>query len=245
MNRNSYTLLGLGLIVAGVGLIPVSHLLLQSVPITALGMSLVILGAVCFVLGRTRPRLSPEVSAILLETGLENIGMILEELGLKTKAIYIPSSLCGGQPRALLPLHDNPSFPQVRQSLPRRLIVKYGAQPEDIGLLISTPGSTAVGMLQSKPGADLGEIEIALASVLEGMLDLVDGVKIGGNEEMIFVHISAPRMEYRKTVLYECLGSPMASIVASLIADALDKPVVISSEVWRRGNSTIEVRVLG
>jgi len=212
--------------------------------LTALGVSVVILGTVCFVLGGTRTKLSPEVSAILLETGLENIGVILEELGLRTKAIYLPPSLSGGRPQALLPLHGNPSLPRIRERLPRRLIVKYGAEPEDMGLLISTLGSSVVGMLDSKPGAELAEIEVALVSVFEGMLDLADSVRVSGSDERIVVHVSNPRMEYKNLVLYECLGSPVASIVASLITDALDKPVVIDREVWEKGKSTIEIRVL-
>ena len=78
--KNSYILLGLGLILVGLWLAPVAHLLLDSTPLSALGVCLIILGAVCFVLGRTRPKISPEVSAILLETGLENISTIAEQI---------------------------------------------------------------------------------------------------------------------------------------------------------------------
>ena len=67
-------------------------------------------------------------------------------MGIRTRAVYLPSSLTGGQPQALLPLHSNSSLPVIKHALPRRLIVKYGNSPDEIGLLLSTIGSTAVSL---------------------------------------------------------------------------------------------------
>jgi len=94
--RNQYRELGLGLFLAVIGLIPTAYLLLHSIPLIALGISLVILGAVCLALGRSRPKISPEVSSLLMETGLENLNSLLEELGLKSRGMYLPSSITGG-----------------------------------------------------------------------------------------------------------------------------------------------------
>lgn len=244
--RNLYTLLGLALFLAGVALTPVSYSLLHSTPLTASGLSLLILGAVSFVLGRTRPRLSPEASAILLDTGLENIGVILEELGLKSKAVYLPSSMSGGRPQALMPLHTNGNGTHlhIAGSLPRRLIVKYGSEPDEVGLLVSTVGSAAVGMLEGKPGETMEEIESSLSLMLEGILDLADGVRVNGTGDTIMVSVSNPRLEYRRTVLYDYLGSPLASIVASLVSEALDKPTMIVREAWEKGKTIIELKAL-
>ena len=52
--ENSYEYLGLGLFVAGVGLAPVAHYLLNSATITGIGICCIILGIICVVLGRTR-----------------------------------------------------------------------------------------------------------------------------------------------------------------------------------------------
>jgi len=73
---NQYRELGLGLFLAGIGLIPTAYLLLHSIPLIALGISLVILGAVCLALGKSRPKISPEVSSLLMETGLEKAKII-------------------------------------------------------------------------------------------------------------------------------------------------------------------------
>jgi len=43
---------------------------------------------------------------------------------------------------------------------------------------------------------------------------------------------------------YQCLGSPLASIVASLGCEALDKPLVVEREAQEKGSYMIELRVL-
>jgi len=242
--RNVYTSLGLGLVGAGVGLTPVFYLLLRSVPLTALGISMLILGAVCFALGRACPRIPPEASALLLETGLENMAALVEELGLRSKAIYLPSVLTNGRPQALIPLHSNPSLPEINKALPQRLIVKYGPNPEDIGLLVTTPGSATPGMLEAKPGATSSEMEAALTSVLAGVLDLADGVSINKSGEIVGIVVSHPRLEYKNMQLYQNLGSPLASIVASITAEALNQPLIVEREEYKQGECHIELRLV-
>ncbi len=242
--RNPYSQLGLGLVVAGVAFIPTSYFLLRSTPLTALGISLAILGAVCLTLGRTRPKIPPEVSSLLMETGLENLASLLEELGLKSQGIFLPSSLTSGQPQALIPLHPNPRLPQLEQAVPKRLIVQYGANPEDIGLLVTTIGSNIIHMLESKPGSSSDEIAAALTSILVGTLDVADGVKIHLGNKKVLATISHPRLEYKNTWLEQTLGSPLASVVASLVAEALDRPVIVAGEEFKRGENLIELEIL-
>jgi len=187
--RNQYNELGIGLLLAGTGLVPTAYLLLHSIPLIALGISLVVLGAICLALGRSRPTISPEVSKLLMETGMENLNSLLEELCLKSKGMYLPSSITGGKPRAIIPLHSNPRFPEVNEPLGQRLIVSCGQSPEDIGIMVTTPGSNIVNML-------------------------------------------------------EMLGSPVASVVASLLAEATNKPVLVKNEEQRRESSFIDLEIL-
>lgn len=239
--KNPYILLSIELLIAGVLLTPVAHFLLESTPLSALGISLVILGAVCLVLGRTRPEISPEMSALLLATGLENIAAMVEELGLSSKAIYLPSSMTNGQPKALIPLHSNHSISPIERALPKRLIVKYGPKPEDIGLLITTPGSATIKMLESGSASTPAEMENVLSSVLIGVLDIVDTVRVGMIGGRITIEVSNPKIKYENLPLYECLGSPMASIVSALVAENLDKPIIVESEVYDKGKSIIKL----
>ena len=243
--RNWYRLLGLGLTLGGVGLAPVSYFLLRSVPLVALGVSIVILGAVCLALGRAYPKIPPGMSLILMEAGLENIAAMLEELGLRSRAVYLPSSLAGGKPQALMPLGSSDTPPKVSSALPRRLIVKYGTAADDMGLLVAAPGSAAIGMLDSKPGPTPGEIEAALVSLLVGKIDAAGSVSVFKSDEKITVQVSDPRLEYRNTRLHQCLGSPLASIVASIASEALNRPLIIASEHNGRHKSVIELEVVG
>ncbi|MFH1484669.1 MAG: hypothetical protein ABIH46_01230 [Chloroflexota bacterium] len=244
MLRNPYVLTGTVLIFIGASFIPVFYLLLRSTPLTALGVSVVILGIVCLGLGRTRPETSPEVSAVLLQAGVENISALLEELGLASKAVYVPSSMTYGKPRALVPLISNSSMPHIRGKLPNRLIVTYGPDPEDIGLMITTPGSPTVAMLESKPGPSAKELESALSHVLIGMLDLANSMRVAMRDNKVTVEVSNPRMEYPNMLVYQCMGTPLASMIASIAAEALGKPVAVDSEQYQKSKSVIELEVL-
>lgn len=224
---------------------PTSYLLLRSIPMIALGISLVILGSTCVILGKTRPKISPEVSNLLMETGLENLSSLLEELGLKSKGLYLPSSLTGGKPRAIIPLHCNPKYPEISKPLSQRLIVSCGRDPEDIGIMVTTPGSDIINILEAKPGASSDEVASALTTILEGTLDIAAGVKVSLDDNKATVRVSRPRQgENRNTWAVHSLGSPIASIVASVLAEALGKPVTIQSEKLEQRENLIELEIL-
>ena len=101
---------------------------------------MLVLSFILIALGKAIPKLSPEVCDLLLETGIDNMATLIEELGIKTKAIYLSSSLASNRPRAFIPLHSNGSRPEITKALPQRLIARYGANPEDIGLLMEVKG---------------------------------------------------------------------------------------------------------
>jgi len=243
--KNRYSELGWGLLITGMGFAPVSYLLLRSVPLISLGMAMVVSGAVCLVLGSTRPKISPEVSMLLMDTGLENLSSLLEEMGLKSKGMYLPSRLTGGKPRAVIPLHSNPHFPVVSEPLAERLIVSCGEDPEDMGILVTTAGSNVMGMLETEIGTSSDELAAALTTILVGTLDVADGVKVEMNGSEAKVTVSHPRLEKNETSWAEqSLGSPIASIAASLLAEALDRPVIIESEELLSREDLIRLRIL-
>jgi hypothetical protein len=221
-----------------------SYIVLRSIPLTCLGISTVVLGVVSLALGRSQPEMSPEAMSILLESSLENVSALLEELGLSGRAVYVPSSMAGGEPKALIPLLSNPSPPRLKAPLPRRLVVKYGPSPRDLGLLVATPGSAVIDVLGSKPGSAPADIESALSSLLAGMTDVADSVKLTMDGERILVEVSKPRLERRSVGAYACLGSPLASMVASVVAEALNEPVIIESEEDSGGKAIIGLKVL-
>ena len=220
-----------------------AYLVLRSTPLTSLGISTILIGAVAFAITRGQPRIPPEASAILLQSGVENISAIVEELGLKSKAVYLPSSISGDKPKALIPLDSNLEFGS--KVLPKRLIVKYGLQPEAVGLLVITPGSAVGGMVESKPDCSAGDLESAISLVLSGAINLADGARVTMDEEKVLVEVVNPRLEGSKMWVYESLGTPIASIVASVVAEVLDKPVSINSERSSRGKCFVDLKVVG
>jgi len=50
--------------------------------------------------------------------------------------LYLPSSMTGGKPRAIIPLHSNPRFPEINEQLGQKVILvtplKRYIQPPDI-----------------------------------------------------------------------------------------------------------------
>jgi hypothetical protein len=238
--KDAYTLLGGVLSILGMGLLLVSYFILHSIPLTALGISSAILAMVCLMLSRTRMAIPPEVSSLLLETALENVATVVEEMGVRSKAIYLPSRISGGEPRALIPLHSklppNPVSP-----LPKRFIVKYGPQAEQAGLLISTAGSKVMRLAQATPGPTSEEIESALNSIIVGCLDLAASVRIRQEGKRVTVELVQPSITWGRTMATDILGSPVASIVASVVAEAMDKPVIVE----REEGAFVHLEVLG
>ncbi len=241
--KNPYTLLGLGLLFLGIALSLVSSFVLESTPMTALGISAFIIGSICIALARTRPNISPEASAILLETGIENTAAIVEELGLNAGAIYIPSSATKEGGCAVIPISSKGNV-QIRDKIPKRLITKYGAGDDDIGIMVTTPGSACLRMLKTKPGSTTSEIEAAITSILAGALDIADSARVNIAGDKAVITITNPRLKHKDIKFYQCIGSPLASIAATLVCEAIDKPLVIEAENQEKGKTTIELRIL-
>ncbi len=229
------------LTITGALLSILAYTVLNSTALTSLGISTILIGAVSYSITKGQPKIPPQASAILLQSGTENISALVEELGLKTKAIYLPSSMTGDKPKALIPL--DPQVELGKKVLPKRLIVKYGPKPTDIGLLVITPGSAINGMVEAKPDYSAGELESAISQVLVSTLCLADGANATINDDEILVEAKNPRLENQKMWIYEIIGTPIASIVASVAAEVLDKPVTINMENNTRSKCTVELKV--
>ncbi|MFC1983983.1 hypothetical protein ACFLVO_03110 [Chloroflexota bacterium] len=100
--NNPYRTLVLVLCMAGAIFSPISYFIVGSVPLTALGVSAIMIGFTCIMLASTRPDISPGACQLMLKIGMENTAAMIEELWLKNKAIYLLSSMRSGHPQALL-----------------------------------------------------------------------------------------------------------------------------------------------
>jgi len=244
MTKSSYFRLGLVLSLSGAILAPIFYYVLDSVPLTALAISSIMLGLVSAMLANARPEVPPEASRMMLQTGVEHLASLLEELGLNSKAIYMPSPANGGRARALVPLNENGSLPQKGQRLPNRLIARYGPKPEDICLVVTTPGTVSLASLSISPGSGSDQIEGALNQILIGMMDLADSVTVHVLGNGIIVEVAKPKLRYDNVWFHRCLGSPIASIAASVVSEALNLPVRIASEEEKAKGVRIVLEVL-
>ena len=245
MRKNPYRLLGTGLTIAGVIFAPIAYFILNSIPITAIALSSIMIGFTSIALASARPHISPEASQLILETGMENISALLEELGLSNKAIYLPSSMRTGNAQALIPLSGDIDIQRIKGKIPGRLIVRYGDNPGDMAILVTAPGGTGLNKLDIKPGPTSSEIEQAVTYVLTGLLDLANSVEVHASDGQMNIAVNGPKLHYENVWYYRCLGSPIASIVASIASDGLGKPVRIKEESYRKGKSMIQLEVLG
>jgi len=249
MFKNPYRGLGIVLTIAGAVLSPIFYFILDSPPLTATGISAVILGMTCGAIANARPDISPEAAQMLLKTGIENTAALLEEFGLNDKAVYMPSVSWEGKPRALMAL----SAPRKENSqaalnnfvkVAGRLIIRYGPGTEDMAIAVATPGSVSFSMLESKPGASAIEIEAALNYLLTGIFDIAKGVLVVMADSKATVFIDDPRIDIENSLYYQCIGSPIASIAATVIAEAVSKPVRIRSEANKKRKMEIVLEIL-
>jgi hypothetical protein len=226
----------------GILLTALAYTVLSSTPLTALGISTVIIGAVTYAITKGQPKIPPQASALLLQAGIENTSALVEEIGLKNKAIYLPTSKTGDKPKALIPLELPVELD--KKTLPNRLIIKYGPKPTDMGLLIITPGSSIQGMVEAKQDCTASDLEAAITQVLVKILCLVDGLSLTFEDENLMVEVNNPRLENPKMWIFEIIGTPIASIIASITAEVLNKPVIINAESNTPPTCSVQLKIL-
>ena len=245
MKNNPYRLLGIGLTIAGATFAPVAYFIINSIPLTAIALSSIMVGFTSIALASSRPQISPEASQLILETGMENIAALLEELGLNHKAIYLPSSMRDGNAQALIPLSGEIDVRRIKGKIPRRLIVRYGDDPGDMAIAVTAPGGTGLDKMEIKSGPTSSEIEQAVTYVLTGLLDLANSVEVRMSEKQLDIEVTGPKLHFENVWYYRCMGSPIASIVASIASEGIGKPLRIQEESYQKGKNLIRLEVLG
>jgi hypothetical protein len=241
---NPYRLLGVILAAAGAISAPVFYFVVGAMPLTAVSLSAIILGMTCIVLANARPYISPEACQMLLKTGMENTSALLEELGINSKAIYLPSNRRDGRAQALIPLSEDGDTQHLRDKIPGRMIIRYGPSAEAMAIAVTTPGSVNLELLTNKPGPTASDIENALTYILSGVLDIANSASVSLTDSTVTVQVSGAKMNFENIWFYRCLGSPIASIAATISCEALGKPVRVKEETLQKGKGKIILEVL-
>ncbi len=242
--KNRYKNLGIGLCSTGAIVVPVSYFIIDSVPLTAVGISAILIGITCFVLAYNHPSLSPEVYRLLLITGLENTAALLEGLGLSDKAVYFPSTTQNREQHALIPLTRGGNRDLMKEKILGKFLVPYGENPDDLAFSITTPGGITIDRFETIPGPTSDEIELVINHILSEILDIADSASVILLDKKVYVAVSNPKLVFEDTRYYQCMGSPVASIIAAVSSEALGRPVRILEENREKELSTITLEVL-
>jgi hypothetical protein len=89
--------------------------------------------------------------------------------------------------------------------------------------------------VEASPAGRSADLEAALAHAVVGVLDAAARVYVAREDGAIKVTLSGVRVNPPDLWVYRSVGTPLASVVATLVAQGLDRPVTINSEA-RDGN---------
>ncbi len=243
--QSAYVNIGLSLLLGGVFAAPVFFFVANSVPLTALALSAVLLGTIAIFLDRSLPQVPPRAAQLLLESGLANLSGLLEETGVSAPAVYLPSTLTEGLPRALIPLSSHGQRPTASQISSQRLIVEFGPHPDDVGLLVSTPGGGALSLLDERVGSTSAELESTLTKLLVGAFDIARSVQVNQENGFVTVRVAGIRLSTGDLWVHRILGTPVASVAAAVVAEGRKAPVTVESEARTKDVVTVRLAVTG
>ncbi|MEM3403473.1 MAG: hypothetical protein QXJ17_02815 [Nitrososphaeria archaeon] len=229
------TFFGVSLTCFGVFLAAGSYLLLNNIPLTALGVGAVILGLA--VLSTPMHPMPKEVVSSFIKSSCENLEVLLEATGAVKKAIYIPSA---ERAYAYIPLSTEPTFKleQVTKSF-GSFLVKAG---KSLGLLIIPPASELVNMSATQEGER--RFDDLIGNVLVDLSEVAEGVKVVESSSEIVVEVDRPRVDVGLPRFKVVMGSLPSSIVAQAAAVAFSRPVQILDERIEKSRILLRLKVL-
>jgi len=225
----SYQHLGLALLAFGAVVSATSFFVLQSVPLTALGLGAIMVGIASAML----PPTSVPSSLVkeMLQNSATNIEAILEEFNVKGRALYLPPR--DGRVTAFISIEDKPVL-EVASSgeVPLRVLSMAGGSR---GVTVFPPGSE---LPKSQDSYRETTYEDLLRSVLVDASELADSVKITSQGDIEVVEIKSAKVVPRLPKFDACLGSLPSSVAASALAYKTNSRVSIEGEE-RYGDSRI------
>jgi hypothetical protein len=218
---DQYTAAGIGLVVFGALFADFAFLILLNVPLTALGISCVVLGATT-VLIPENPILASNIRSMIKGSCL-NIEALLEEFDAEERCVYLPPR--DGRVFAYVPLNTGHGLSNVWQAMeaPIRVVTEVGGEQ---GLMIFLPVSND---MLSSIGED-SKAEEALSNILVEKLEFLESVKEAESGDKVVVRMSGSRMETDLPRFKKVLGSLPTSIAGCVLAFVFDKPLVLIEE---------------
>jgi len=213
---------GLAMAFFGAPFTAFSYWVLSSVPLTALGLACIILGATV-VLTPSSPIPKRAIRA-MVEGSCVNVEALLEEFNTTGKAFYLPPK--EGRVYVFVPLRSNPHLLDAGKAMkaPVRVITRAGGRP---GLLVFPPGSELIRLSGLSYGSGL---EDALRHVLVDFVEAVESVKAVREDDRVFIDLEKPRVGTDFPRYRRVLGSLTTSIAGCVVASCLEMPVLFEEE---------------
>lgn len=239
----AYRNIGLGLAVAvfGVVLGLGAYILLGSVPLTAMGIGLVIVGVAW---ASTPPHPVPRRAVLdIIKSSCSNIEALLEFVGVTKRAIYLPSE-GDGSVIAYVPLTvaedtRDVSLRSVADGVGRVIVRQSGS----IGVVVAPP---RVEFWGGNPGFEGGveNIEAILDYVLVEASEIAEGVKAVRSEDGFVIEVSKVRVDVDHPRFRAVMGSLPSCLAAQVAALASSRPVQIVDERRVGDRLTVRLRLL-
>jgi len=225
-----------GLAAFGAGLAAFSWYLLQSTPMTALGIGVAVVGA-SIAITPTAPVPSKAVRK-LLEGSLANIEAVLEDTGAAGRGYYVPGGAVGGSGdggaeagpgavRVFVPIGGGGDAGSGSGALPSRWEAKGLVTSLDGRdyLVLYPPGS----FLVSNEGMS-GDLESLLGELLVEESGIVESVKVVEDGQSVVVDLKRPRSGAGYGRVRRALGSLEAGTAAVVVAAAKKRVAMVASE---------------
>jgi len=251
-----YRWLGIAFVLFGLSLSTVSFLV-QATPFTGLGLSSFLIGLLLMYVPTERP-VSPQLVSAFCASSLLNLNMLLEELGIDSRAVYLPKKEESHQPHAFLPLiRNSDSVSMFLKSFENSgLFVVRGQNPHQSGLLLIPPGNSLATLIEQESGIDfsnvrLDEIEDTLRTGLVEALEIAEDVRvifINGTVRVEVGPLISEEFCYMQSKVARSLcsqvGCPLCSAVICAVTKAAKRPVSVVKILALRGRKvSIELRL--
>ena len=231
----SYLALGIILITSGLAVSAYSYVVIESVPLTAVGLTAFITGITAALISGAGYRPSSNTSAVLLGPFGDNFATMLEHLGIDARCIYLPQSEVASAPRAVIPISGIDGV-RLRGS------TVYGGNP---AIAVKTPGEVALRYVKVPPAGSERALRQLMYYLIVDTLELAQRLDASVGNAAVHVEIGGAKRAGAEAPYSRWLGSPIASIAAAASARILDKPIRIVKEVLDdEGTGTIELEIL-
>ena len=178
-----YRRLGVAFLLFGICLSTVSFLI-QTYLFAGIGLASFLMGLLLIYVPTERA-VSPRLVCASCLSSLVNLNSLLEELGVDSKAVYLPTNEGDHQPRAFLPLTRDPDMSSMFLKSPKSsgLFVINGQDPHQTGLALVPPGRSLATLMEQESGIDfynvrLEELENALRTGLVEALEIAEDVRV-------------------------------------------------------------------